>query len=348
MTPVRSAGDLLHLVREVAGRGCRLCVVNDFDDTLSLKGRDGGADPTESVLHPRSAKALARLAAHGADVGIISNRSTAQIARRLDAAGVTARAIVGTYGWELFRADPGAAGGGHVSVDARFQPYRETISAVLQRIRTQLCAAVGLPDAAGDATDITLPTIDGPIILERKGVCPGFPEGLAHVYNFNRVPPTPRTHLAALLAEQFRASAGELDILHDVWGMAAEAGQPERPGPFSLYFAPSAAKGKAYGLVTLLRAISAAQPTSPGVGLVLYGGDHDADAAAMEAAKRLESVTHGTVRAVGIWVKAATDQPLVRQRCDISVDGVDVYAEVLSSVAAAVMESQIMPESRAL
>ena len=334
----------LEAARRLAAQGGIIVLGNDIDLTLSTGGPLGEADPRVTSIRADSGEALRALEARGHIIGIVTNRSGRQAARMLAARGVRAAEIVGTYGLETFHADADDPALGVATVDARFAPYAEAITTILRGVRETVYADIGLHESHGNAVEVEVATPAGPLLIERKAVCDAFPEGLAHVYNVNLIADRPyRACLLTRAEQRYRALATAFladQPLGRIWGLLPP--DPPNATPhdarFSWTLGPSIARGKAAGLIALLRAARrrVADPTR--IGLVTFAGDSDADAAAMRAAHLVAAVAgRERVRALGVWVQAmGTGAPLAEREADITVDGTDGYARLLADLVGAV------------
>jgi len=332
----------LAALRAIRARGGVAVLGNDIDLTLSTGGGRGESDPRRTAIREDTGAALRALEARGHIVGIITNRSGRQAARMLAERGVRTAEIVGTYGMEVFHADASDPALGTATIDARFAPYARTITGLLRAVRETLYDTVGLTDDPGRAVEVEIPTAAGPILLERKGVCAAFPEGLAHVYNFNLA--ADRRERGAYLArmtERYRAAmraAPDGAALGRVWGLAPSATEPD-DDRFSWALEPLVAQGKAYGMIALLRAARRRLDDPARIGLVAFAGDSDADAQAMRAAHLVAAVARHVAgreppRALGVWVRPeGADAPRAAAQADITVEGPPGYARLLGEMA---------------
>ena len=345
--------NVLEAARRLAARGGVIVLGNDIDLTLSTGGPQGEDDPRRTAIRPDSGAALRALEARGHIIGIVTNRSGWQAARMLAERGVCAAEIVGTYGLETFHADASAPSLGVATVDARFAPYAQAITSILRGVREAVYADIGLHEDPGNAVEIATYTPMGPLLIERKAVCDAFPEGLAHVYNVNLIADRPyRARLLARAELRYRVLAAESLAgrpLGRIWGLLP----PDPPGAtphdarFSWTLGPSIARGKAAGMIALLRAARRRVAHPARIGLVTFAGDSDADAAAMRAAHLVAMVAgQGRVRALGVWVcPVEGGAPLTQREADIAVDGTDGYARLLADLARAVDIEDEIPEA---
>jgi hypothetical protein len=334
----------LEAARRLAARGGVIVLGNDIDLTLSTGGPLGEADPRKTSIRADSGEALRALEAGGHIIGIVTNRSGRQAARMLAERGVRAAEIVGTYGLETFHADASAPSLGVATVDARFALYAEAITTILRGVRETVYAHIGLHEDPGTVVELEAATPAGPLLIERKAVCDAFPEGLAHVYNVNLIADRPyRARLLARAEQRYRALAAESlagQPLGRIWGLLPPdpPGATPRDARFSWTLGPTVARGKAAGMIALLRAARRHMADPARIGLVTFAGDSDADAAAMRAA-HLVSIVAGRerIRALGIWARPAEGgAPLTQREADITVDGTDGYARLLADFVRAV------------
>jgi len=344
---------VLEAARRLAARGGVIVLGNDIDLTLSTGGPQGEDDPRRTAIRPDTGAALRALEARGHIIGIVTNRSGRQAARMLAERGVRAAEIVGTYGLETFHADTLVPSLGVATVDARFAPYAETITTILRGVRETVYADIGLHEDLGNAVEVEAATAAGPLLIERKAVCDAFPEGLAHVYNVNLIADRPyRARLLARAEQRYRALAAQSlagQPLGRIWGLLP----PDPPGAtphdarFSWTLGPSISRGKAGGMIALLRVARRRVADPARIEMVTFAGDSDADAAAMRAAHLVATVAgRERVRALGVWVRAmGIDAPLAEREADITVDGPDGYARLLADLARAVDIEDEIPVS---
>jgi len=343
----------LEAARRLAARGGVIVLGNDIDLTLSTGGPQGEDDPRRTAIRTDSGAALRALEARGHIIGIVTNRSGRQAARMLAEQGVRAAEIVGTYGLETFHADVSAPSLGVATVDARFAPYAAAITSILRGVRETVYADIGLHEDPGNAVEIEAPTQAGPLLIERKAVCDAFPEGLAHVYNVNLIVDRPyRARLLARAEQRYHAlAAGSLAgrPLGRIWGLLPPDPPSATPQDtrFSWTLGPSIARGKAAGMIALLRATRRRVADPARIGMVTFAGDSDADAAAMRAAHLVAMVAGRTrVRAFGVWVRAmGINAPLTQREADITVDGTNGYACLLDDLVRAVDIEGEIPET---
>jgi hypothetical protein len=333
---------LLETAKEIVGRNEKIMVINDVDLTVSSGGANGEDDPRKTKLHPVSAKALAKIEASGHLVGFVSNRPGGQVARMAKEAGIEHPTIIGTFGLELFKGDAKHPNQGIAYIDERFHHMAYPITDILSQLRSNVLAMTGQQDKAGKDVEVEIPTNDGPIILERKGLCDLFPEGLAAGYNFNLVDPGFRTGIIAPMQEQYENIMKQLMrenytlamLFGTTWGMTKNTNPPQLPGRYSLGFEPIIKQGKGYGVLRLLKEVQTNLQEGEKIGLITFAGDSDADAEGMSAARRAvmthnQDPLHIPSYSWGIWVKPQHDQPQVKKQADIDVDGPDGYAELL-------------------
>lgn len=337
----------LDTVRLVVERRDIIVCGNDIDLTLSAGTRQGEDDPRKTAIREDTGAALRALEAHGHIVGIITNRSGRQAARLLAERGIQAAEIVGTYGMEVFHADASDPDLGTATVDARFAPYARPITTVLRAVREGLYRELGRPDEPGRAVEVEIPTATGPLLLERKAVCAAFPEGLAHVYNFNLVADKrERARYVARLEEGYQAAARDAFAGTDsrpIWGVAPPETTP-RDDRYSWAMEPLIAQGKGYGMTALIRAARRRLSAAQCIGMVTFAGDSNADGEAMRGARLIAACARREqgrerLRTLGIWVRPeGKDAPVARERADIAVDGPEGYARFLLRLAQGVSD----------
>jgi hypothetical protein len=340
---------LLDTAKEIVGRKEKILLINDVDLTVSSGGLLGEDDPRKTKLHPVSGQALAKIEAYGHPIGFVSNRSGRQVARMAKEAGIEHPTIIGTFGLELFKADTNNLSQGTACIDERLQHMAYPVTYILNQLRNNIFAMVGQKDYAGSDIEVEIPTSGGPIILERKGLCYLFPEGLSASYNFNFVDPQVRAEIISPIKEEFenimkqlmRENYTQAMLFMTNWGMTHTNNSPELPGRYSVGFEPVIKQGKGYGARRLIKEVRASLKEDENIGLITFAGDSDSDAEGMLAARKAvmvhnEDVLHSPSYFWGIWVKPQEDQSLIRKQADIIADGPDDYAELLVKLSAIV------------
>lgn len=266
----KTVEQLGELARDVVARGGGVAVLTDFDGTVSETAGDG-SDPFATSFDARAGHALARIQAHGQVVGILSNRAGGQITARSARVGFAhAPYVVGTYGYELL------SPAGESRIDDLFLTYREVITRQLGVARRALVRLSGANDDVPPTIEATIETGQGPIYVEIKGACVEYPEGLAQEYNFNRITPDARTWITeelehAIRLAMAREDASQMRGLSLLWG-GERIGEPAAPGRYSWALKPMLARGKAYGLVRMLRTIRARSDQPGDRCLLIYMG----------------------------------------------------------------------------
>jgi hypothetical protein len=309
--------------------------LTDFDDTVSTTVGDG-TDPFATDFDTHAGHALAAIQAHGQVVGILSNRAAGQITERCARVGFAhAPYVVGTYGYELLSPM------GTPRIDRLFSPHREAITRLLGVARRTLLRVCGAGDDDPPTIEATIETVQGPVYVEVKGASAEYPEGLAQEYNFNRIVPAIRTRVVAALERSIRLAraredVGQMRALSQLWG-DERMGDSAAPGRFSWALKPTLARGKAYGLVRVLRAIGAESGELGDRCLVVYAGDHRRqDGQVMWAGKALERLSRGQALFAGVWAYPGWDSPGAPDESDLRVDGVQGVADTLTALAATV------------
>lgn len=347
-----SLEELLSLTQEALERGEKIIIANDIDLTISNGGVDGEDDPRKTRLHPKAAKALKEMEKHGQYIGVISNRSGWQVAGMLMEADIKHAEVIGTFGIEQFILNPKSPHRGAAIIDERFQVYSEPVTLFLRSMRLFLLDKLEQKESTKLHVEVEIPTQNGPIILERKGLCDTFPEGLAAGYNFNLVSPSVRTELVKHMQQHFSALTADAMIHHpvrtmallNVWRMNHDH-DPDESGRYSLKFEPHIKQVKGYGMEHLLRGLRERIDDEVKIGLIIFAGDDNADAEAMRVAANAvafynkDLISHRPIQSVGIWVKPQEDKPTVHEQADMIVDGPDGYAEVLEAMAGVVKKT---------
>src|SRR5436853_3149290 len=253
-----SEEELIEQAVEVVRRGDYIIFANDFDGTLDLQVE---ADPRKSRVNPESAQALKHMKEDGHEVGIISNRGGAQIARLLAEVGLDSATIIGTYGHEVFKEDIAHPERGVAIIHRRFHLHKELIADALSGARGELFRTLQLPDQIGRQIEVEISTPDGTIVLERKGVCDNFPEGLAQLYHFRQVQADKRKCYMTMLTNHYytwfeqlkQQSSQQAQALKQMWGQVTYE-NPETQ-QYGVMYEPREKLGKAHGLFELLHAI---------------------------------------------------------------------------------------------
>jgi hypothetical protein len=346
--PPRNPEELYRLAKETVAAGKRILMISDYDHTKSRAIGDGST-PFQSEVDPACGQAELRLDENDVGIATLSNRSAEQIATRYEQLHFTHPPfVVGTYGAEI-RTPTGES-----IIDARWEPYRDIITAVLGAVRQTVLHDYGVHPAP--AAEVTIENGQGaPIYLEMKGLGGRgthgvYSEGLAHTYGFDHVSPEARTRLVAELdavvertLEHFAEyDAERVRALREMWGgdaAARRAGTATAPGKFAWNLEPLLKRNKAWGMTRLLRAVAESGFHEP-VGLVMYAGDHpDQDGQAMWAGKIVERSRKGQgIRFAGILVH---DGHTTREgQNDLSVEGVAGYARFLEGFAQVVQEAK--------
>lgn len=332
--------ELYQLVKDVKSSDKRVLIINDFDGTVSQNGPSGGKNPFDTILHPDCGKALLVMQQHGAIIGAISNRSGTQIARFYQAAGFEKPPyIMGTYGMELYEPEVDNPRQGNTTVDPRFEEYKDLITKILLNLRTQLLQYINFSGSFDvGAIEVELPSQFGPIFIENKAACLEYPAGLVNVYNLNRVEPPARVELVQKMDEWFKKFVGQISdqdrlaSLLKIWGIN-KYGDPGDKGNYTWSIEPLFLEGKAEGMGRLFSEIEKREQLFLPFGLIMYAGDSDMDAGAMNEARNIANSTNHHMEAVGIWVESSEGQTLAEQTSDIQLNSVDEYAKVLTQMA---------------
>lgn len=346
---INSPETLYIAVEATIQSGRRVAFFNDFDKTVSQDGPSGGENPFDTILDPDAGNALREISNAGGIIGAISNRSGGQIAARYQDAGIDNPFDIGTYGFEKYNPLT------HVSiVDNRFQPYHKIITQTLQGVRMGLLETINpkLSEMNTQFVEVTLPTPYGPIYLENKALNARFSddpharltEGLAQVYNFNRVNPEYRAHLVQTMHQLFTKSLeqalqnNDSDIdqskVMQLWGIAKTNDDPAKPGRYSFSIEPRSKLGKGFGFTQLFRTMEESGILQgKRIGLAIIADD--ADPGAMHASRLLESITHGEIKTANVFVDPDPDKANNRMQAtsDIRVVGVNEFASVLQGIS---------------
>ena len=333
--------ELLVTAKAVLNRGETIVIINDIDLTVSTGGITGEDDPRKTTIYPKSAKALSQIESLGHKIGFISNRGGSQIGRMTKAAGIKDPSIIGTYGFETYKAD-------HTSIiDDRFLPYSEDITKLLSTIELFVLDYTNQKELIIQGSETAIPFESDQIILERKGICEQFPKGIAALYNLNLINPNLRTKLVSATEEKYKEEIGLIMKTHHllataltrIWGINQDIQKPTQPGRFTLKFEPLLKQSKAYGMVNLLNNIRNNMQDNQRVGLIIYAGDSDQDAYAMKALKQIvkfhneDYIAHTPIHAFNFWVKPDHIEKDAMREADIITEGVDGYAETLTELA---------------
>lgn len=341
---ITSPEKLFTAIKETLQKGQRIAIINDFDDTVSSDGPSKGDNPFDRVMHAEAGQALAAIENSGGIIGAISNRSGEQIAGRYYQAGIKKPFIVGTYGFEVYQPDTANPNIGKSVIDARFNPFRKPITLILSEVKKGLLTEMDATVSKTDTPEVTISTPVGPIYLENKGLNREFTEGIAQVYNLNHINPQVRTRIVERIKESYSIALDEIlqqnainvDVFKRTWGMSESNNSPDQPGRYSISIEPLVRQGKAYGMTRLLRAVQNSSLYPEPIGLIMYGGDANADAEAMRAGKLLERYAKGRVKSVGVWVYPNHEQAHVRHASDMVISGVDAYARTLQELSSVI------------
>lgn len=333
---------LLAIAQAVVSRGEIIAVINDIDLTVSSGGIRGEDDPRKTTIYFKSAKALREIEHHGHKIGFISNRSGSQIARMSRDADIKNPSIIGTYGFETYLINS------HKSIiDDRFLPYAADISNLLASLESFVLEYTGHNKLISPGPEAAIPYDSDDIVLERKGVCEQFPNGLAALYNLNLINPEKREDLAQAIEEKYKSEISKImqsqhmlaTALLRIWGLNKERTRASTPGRYSIKFEPLLKQSKAYGMVNLLNSIRNNLPDKQRIGMITYAGDSDQDAQAMLALKQIvkfhneDYIAHNPIHAYNICVKPDHMEKDAYRESDLIVEGVEGYAEVLEELA---------------
>ncbi len=336
-----TASDLFSLAKQTRAADKKILIINDIDATLT----ESTDDPTKTQIVPRSGTALVALQQQGHLIGALTNRAGRDAAKMFNAVGMTKTYIVGTYGYERFYFDSSLPSLGRSQIGDRYSVYNEQITTILHTMRVSLCETFHAEQAIGDATNQEITTSAGVIVVERKGVCEEFPEGLAAVYNLNLLNPAGQIEVSKQLNDIFAKEQKKLYdasyqlafALSHVWGQRTMPWTVQQPTHLSVDFEPLIKEGKGYGVHQLLSLIqeSTASTKLEDIGLIIMAGDSNADAEAIKAIEHLaEHRNHHshtpTLHAVGIWVQPAEPEPAIEAEANIIVNGPQGYAELLT------------------
>lgn len=325
------------LVESVHRAGQVIVWVDDIDLTVSTGGKKGFNDPRLTGIYPRSAASLQAQAKAGHEVCFLTNRSGEQVERMLKDAGIGDALVVGSYGYELRMIHTKSPAQSQSTILSPYPQHASFITWVLQNMLMEFCDHLGADWTMLSGCEVELPTSDGPIILERKGG--QYPQGIAHVYNFNLVDPEVRVPLIEALTgtywrlvneERARIGTETLEI-EDFWGLSVDA-HPELPGRISLKVEPRSPRGKGDGMRTVLKEVS--RKTRKPIGLVVMADDSNVGAGAIHEARSLG--IHAGFQTVGVWVNPGTEQREMAEASAVHVDGVEGYAQLLELMAKAI------------
>jgi hypothetical protein len=349
--------EVIALAKEALEQGLLIEVDNDVDRTISSAGVNGENDPRDTKLHPIAGAALADIDRAGHFVGFISNRAADDVAAMAIDAGIKHAVLNCTHGYESKVLDIDHPELNRSVIAERFQPYADTITACLEKLQRTVYRSLKLPYEQNMACNVEIPTRGGPIILQQKGVCPEFPLALANVFNFNLVSPDVRTPIIHALTETYGKYKEQLQhkhpleaaMLEELWGQSVDDWNPAEPGRFSTAYVPLKQSAKREGLFDLYRVTSQkAAAQGKHIGLIIYGGDDEADAEPMRAAARIASYQNTILqktnrdlpllRSVGVWVRPDKDKPHVRQQANIVMNGQEEYAALLAMLAGKVKQ----------
>lgn len=340
--PKIDSQELLVTAKAVLERGETIVVINDLDLTISTGGVTGEDDPRKTAIYPDSAKALRQIENSGHKIGFISNRAGSQIERMTQDSDIKHPSIIGTYGFETYSADT------HKSIiDDRFLPYAQDITKLLSTIESYVLEYTNHKEVVISGSEIAIPFEADEIILERKGTCELFPNGLAALYNLNLIKPDKRADFVEAIEGKYKEEVSLIMKTHHllataltrIWGINPEARLPSTPGRYTLKFEPLLKQSKAYGMVNLLNSIRENLPAKQRIGLITYAGDSDQDAYAMKALKQIvkfhneDYIAHTPIHAFNIWVKPDHLEKDAKREAEIITDGVKGYAEILTKLA---------------
>lgn len=337
------SGELVSVVKEVISRGDVIIIVNDIDQTVALGTED---DPRKTEIHPRIACSLRLIQDAGHIIGFNSNRSGIEIAAMSTKAGILNPLIIGSYGLELFEIDKQNPTNGVATIDERFMLYSEPVTETLRHLRQGLYGTLGLKVPEDNGLYQEIPTTGGMVILERKGICNTFPEGIAHGYNMNAVTPEVRAELVEVLDKEYEdlirkgleRSYMETMSLQNVWHLNKDSWPPTQKGRYSWKVEPDRKiRPKAHGMMCIIREAQQ-RLNGKNIGLIITAGDDNSDADAMQVAARLVNFQQkaselAPAMAAGVWVNPGEDKQAAREKADIIVTGVDGYAQLLETIA---------------
>lgn len=332
---------LFETAKAVLDRGEVIVVINDLDLTVSTGGITGEDDPRKTAIYPDSAKALRQIGNAGHKIGFISNRAGSQIGRMTQDSDIKHPSIIGTYGFETYSTDT------HKSIiDDRFLPYAKDITKLLNIIESFVLTYTDNDKLTISGPESAIPFESEEIILERKGICELFPNGLAALYNLNLIKPHKRAELVEAIEGKYKEEISQIMKTHHllataltrIWGINPDVNKPSIPGRYTLKFEPLLKQSKAYGMVNLLNNIRKNLPEKQRIGFITYAGDSDQDAYAMKALKQIvkfhneDYIAHTPIHAFNIWVKPDHIEKDARREADIIAEGVEGYAEILTEL----------------
>lgn len=343
-SPRLTTQELYSFAKKTLATKRKILLINDIDATLT----EPTDDPTKTRIVAQSGMALATLQQQGHSIGALTNRAGKDAASMLQAAGITTAYVVGTYGYEQFHFESALPSLGTSHIADRYAFYNEQITSILHLIRKTLCENVQVEHHIGDAIHQEIDTKHGVIIIERKGVCAEFPEGLAAVYNLNLLSPDKQNEVSKQLEDLFANEQKKLYsesyqlalALFHVWGKHSLPQTTQYPTHLSVGFEPLIKEGKGYGVHQLIALMHETTGTTSlsDIGLIVMAGDSNADAEAMKAIEHIAEHTNHhhpdtpPLHAVGIWVKPAEAEPAIEAEANIIVDGPRGYAELLTEL----------------
>jgi hypothetical protein len=289
----------------------------------------------------------------GIHVGVISSRSAIKISEMTSA--LSNISIIGSSGWESYKKDEHGKVTAHIH--EQFYAIKEELTSLLQTVRKTLYQVTESPlQASQDQIESILSTVYGPIVVEKKGVHPDFPEGIIHTYNFNDVDVNKRSEWVKKIASTYQTHIQEImmradpSILPTLMQLCALhiSAKPQMPGKLSVHISPHISSGKSQAITQYFYA-----PDDPnrnklfqgipgGFDTIIYSGDHDEDGYAFIAGKEAEKTSLSQQKFFSVWVKPGIyqgnefvverPQPVAEKNADIILNGVAEYGNLLITI----------------
>jgi phosphoglycolate phosphatase-like HAD superfamily hydrolase len=319
-----------------------LVLATDFDGTVS------GFDPNPKTagIDRKAQEALLKIHALGVPVVIMTGRAGAEVARLAQIPGAV---IIGTAGWEVYKADENDPTKGESRVDERLIPYHQEITTILKTVRTKFFERVGGADTVDHSMEMTteVPTSLGTVIFEKKALTSEFPEGITQEYNLNGVDSKKWDELVAALESDFNehVSPG----IKELFKLKASIDRAHQPPTCRVSISPLGEEGKHKSLIQLLRKDDeinqhTGRPRRKeyfkgvpgGFDGVIYIGDSNADAKALRATHLTREIAGR--QSAGVVTFRPEDvgknvQDRAVRNADVSVTRVEGTAQFLTDIA---------------
>lgn len=324
--------------RETFDNNRLICILNDYDLTVSDINFGNGANPFLTRIYPQTAFALSYMEKNGAVIGAVSNRSGVQVAKRYINQRILHPFIMGTYGMELYLPDYSNASKGSSIIDERYDLFHTRITEISAKVRQAFFETCQVASSTTLEAEMEIITPFGKVYLENKGISPNFPQGLSQVYNLNEFSLESREKIVDSLISSYQKAQTvweEMsgDELSKIWGVREFGDLNDKSYSWSL--SPLLEEGKLFGVTKILSAIENIYKKH--IGFILYGGDEDADSEAMIGLGNIKKLTvrsaSDALNVFGVWVNPGSIHQKVVEACDIEVKGVSGYADFLTKLS---------------